>query len=426
MTDVLRNDNATCLPLDDRQRFASWCLFALLFLVCVGLQPLRGAGSDIAATTGEGDIVRQSGYAVVFLVTIWVTWRTGWVKTVPLLVLLLFGWCWISFLWAIEPGIALRRLLLMTFIAAVLFATVEALGTTMAIRTVVRALLVALAVNYIAVVLTPLAVHQPGESSDLALIGNWRGVTNHKNFAGAVSAITVLMLIFGPRVLRRSFNWAALGAAAYFLYRTQSKTSMAVLVVSVAIGALYLAATPRGKRLIVPSISMVVGLFLVAFGSQILADLSRYLSQPDALTGRAEIWTALVEYARQNPWLGAGYGSFWDVGRSSPIYGVAGSWVEDLNSGHNGYLDILVQTGWPGALLAVSGLVVVPLWQATKSGDRSPTSGALIISIVVFCACHNMSESGFLARDFITSVAILFTAALSKKLVAERKIQKSQ
>jgi O-antigen ligase len=392
-------------------RYAAACLFALLFLVCIGLQPLRSTTSFVAS--GEGDLLRQAAYSLVFVAAMLASWRTGWIRTVPFTLLLLMGWCWLSLIWAIEPAIATRRLLLTTFIFAIAFAAVEAAGTVRALKAIAALLLV----NYLAVALSPQAVHQPGESVDFALVGNWRGVTNHKNYVGAICAVTVIVLMLGPRLVRPLLNLAAIAAALYFLWRTQSKTSMAMLAFALGIAGLYLIATPRGRRLLMPATLLALLLVQLAFGAEIMTRISDYLSEPAALTGRTDIWVALLDYAHANPWLGAGYGSFWDIGPDGPMMGLG--WVEEVLTGHNGYLDLLVQVGVPGLALAVVGMIVVPLWRATQAGDAYPRQGALLLSLLVFSIGHNFLESSLLSRDLVVGVVFLLAVALTGKFSRE-------
>ena len=81
--------------------------------------------------------------------------------------------------------------------------------------------------------------------------------------------------------------------------------------------------------------------------------LAVLLSDPGALSGRAQIWPLLISYSQQHPWTGAGFGSFWQIGDNSPIWELTDGWVAEIAShGHNGYLDLIVTIGYPGMLLA--------------------------------------------------------------------------
>ncbi|MDB5622626.1 MAG: O-antigen ligase family protein [Devosia sp.] len=368
---------------------------------------------------GEGDPIRQLSYVLVFGVTMLVVRRGNWLPAVPVTILCLFGWCWLSLLWAIEPSIAFRRAVLTSMIAAVVFASIERAGTDRAFLALSRLLLVALVVNYLAIVVSPGALHLPGESTDLALVGNWRGATLHKNVAGAIAAITVLVLLWGPRRLPVLLHWGALLAAAYFLWRTQSKTSMAMLALALVCASIYLLLSPRLRRLMLPATMVLVLAGWALFGTEIADYLDNLLAQPDALTGRAEIWPALLSYASNHIWLGSGYGSFWDIGAQSPILDLGSSWVANLLSGHNGYLDVLVQIGAPGLVLAVIALILAPLWRLTRARNIPARRGALLLAMLVFSAGHNLSESSILARDLVVWVMFLVAVALTAKLVRE-------
>jgi hypothetical protein len=200
-------------------------LFMVLILMIVG--PII---TDDGPNTGTGNLFRQVSYAIVFAFTLWsvrVVNQPSKLLAVPISLLIAIGWCWLSLTWAIEPSISLRRLLLTTLIIWTIFLAVEDCGYDRTIRTCIIFLAVLLIANFIAIAVWPKAVHLPGESHDVQLIGDWRGLLPQKNFTGAVCAVTVIMLIFGGQTMKSWLRWSLTLATVYYLFKTQSKTSMA-------------------------------------------------------------------------------------------------------------------------------------------------------------------------------------------------------
>jgi O-antigen ligase len=133
----------------------------------------------------------------------------------------------------------------------------------------------------------------------------------------------------------------------------------------------------------------------------------------DALTGRVEIWPYLFNYAKDHPFTGSGYGSFWNIGENSPVYQYTKNWVSELGNGHNGYIDLLVQIGVPGLVLAVIATIISPAVRLLSTNVAGRSQLALLVAMLVFCAGHNMTESSLLERDTIIEVFLMFTIALT-------------
>jgi O-antigen ligase len=133
----------------------------------------------------------------------------------------------------------------------------------------------------------------------------------------------------------------------------------------------------------------------------------------DGLTGRVQIWPSMVGYATDHPITGAGYGSFWNIGPSSPVYQYGRNWVAELSNGHNGYLDLLVGIGLPGLILVVAATMIIPVFKLLANTSLARERGALLIALLVFCAGHNMTETSLFERDTIIQVFLMLAVALT-------------
>ncbi|WP_299173225.1 O-antigen ligase [uncultured Brevundimonas sp.] len=408
---------AAPLPVDANHdlsaKLCGWALAGLLLIVIVGLGPLQAQKTMLS--TGDGNIFRQALYILVFgfvIVSAKALQTPRIFLSPPLTLWVLIAWCWISLSWSLEPSIAFRRLLLTTIIIWTVFMIVERTGYERAVRTALLTLLAVLLINYVMVVLFPHAgIHQAREVLDAGLVGDWKGALPQKNFAGAVCAITILLLIFAGGWLQPYLRLISIIATVFFLYKTGSKTSLALTFGSLFLGGLYLSYDPKFRALLIPATVIAVGLAVV-FGQFYWMDAIYTLSQGSALTGRGTIWGVLISYANDHWLLGTGYGSFWNIGVNSPVYYYTSTWVRLLGAGHNGYLDILVTVGVIGLLLTVLAFVVAPLSRLLWSRSISRRSGALLISMLIFCIGHNFTESSVMDRDAIVQVFFMMTLAL--------------
>lgn len=399
---------------------AGFALALLVVLVIIGLSPLS-AHKD-ALSTGDGNLLRQGLYIGIFgfvLVTSRALQSPRLLFCLPLTMWVLMLWCLFSLSWSIQGAVGLRRLFLTFLIIWTVFIAVERAGFERTVKSIQVTLIGILFVNYAFVILYPgIAIHDIADVVDPGLIGDWRGALPQKNFAGAVCAITMILFLFYGRWMNVALRWGTIAASAYFLFRSGSKTSISVGILSIGVGILYTGYSPRYRALLVPLVLML-GAAVVFAGQFYWSDIANSLLTGNALTGRSSIWAVLLNYAQDHWLLGTGFGSFWNIGTSSPVYFYTETWVNKLGNGHNGYLDLLITIGAPGLLLAVVAMVLDPLWRLFASRSLLRPRGALLVALVIFCAGHNFTESSLLDRDMIVQFFLVVTIALT--LVATRK-----
>lgn len=396
----------------DADAWAAAGFVTLIVLVILGpiLSTLSG---DLS---GEGNPLRQVSYLLAFALLAaaglrLATLTAAFTTSAP--VNLLLSWCWASMAWAIAPGIGLRRLVLTCVIIYSVFIAVECLGRDRTRRYLITLLIVTFVLNLVAAVAVPgIGVHPAEAGRDAALVGNWRGIFPEKNLAGAVTAVTFLMVLFAREPGSRLLRFLLLAGLLFFLVRTESKTSMGIGALALIAGVLHRRYDPR----LWPMAMLLAAALALGAALLVQINLARILALLDNqgfMTGRAQIWSSLLAYTGDNWPLGAGYGSFWNIGPGSPIlsYARSDSWLTDLASGHNGYLDITAQIGVPGLILAVFALVVHPLGRLLT--ERKPTPDApMLMAILVFCAGQNLTESTMLDRDHVIQFCLIWTLAL--------------
>lgn len=175
----MRVQSLTSMTLSTlRQRAFMFVLFALFYMVIIGLEPLSEKVKTIPAT-GEGDISRQLCYSLIFLVALVATQPIPHFRrmlTLPFGITMALAWCWLSITWSIAPSVGMRRLVLTTIIIFSVFRAVEEIGyqRSTAIMRVVLGL--TLVLNYVSIFVTPAAIHHTVEVGDNTLVGAWRGV----------------------------------------------------------------------------------------------------------------------------------------------------------------------------------------------------------------------------------------------------------
>ena len=381
-----------------------------------------GESFDFDATarqsTGAGSIFRQLGYVSIFVAALVGSKSTSDLRrlfVIPTAVTVLLAWCLLSLLWSVAPDVGVRRLILTTQIIWIIFILGRLLAFDQLVAVNLRMMILIIAMSYAAALLFPsFGVHQYSTVGDVNLAGSWRGVFFHKNLAGPFCAMAAIFCIFDNRKTGLFMRLLVTVAASYFLYRTESKTSIYLLVASVLLGFLSQAYKPRYKfavLLMMAIVTFCAALFAPLFWDQLTAPLD----SPDAFSGRMQIWLPVVNYAKDHLLLGAGYGSFWNVGSDSPIlrYTVGKAWiVGGVSEAHNGYLDVLAQIGIVGLMLAAFSLILVPIWMLLSDESMPKRNRALCLAVIFFGMSHNLTESSLLDRDKPVEVYLVMAVSL--------------
>lgn len=384
---------------------------ALLILSLLGPLMTFADKTDVQA-----QLIRQVCYIAIFLVTLWAVrapHALQRVLVVPWPVIIALAWCWLSMIWAIAPPYALKRVFLLTLVTWSIFILVRHLGysTSLAIARVV--LVVLLATNWLTVFNFPLVgIHQLDEAGDSGLIGDWRGLMQHKNGAGLTCALTVLLFTFDPGRIPKAIRIVVIGAAGVFLWFTHSRTSIGACAAALLVGTLYSYYDYRWRGFVIGALTVCT--ILGALIQNVFSDpfMQTVFQNKATLSGRTVIWDALWQYYKVAPVFGAGYGSFWDIGPDSPIFQFGHDWVVTVSTGHNGYLDLLITIGPIGLALCVFAAIIWPMLRLLNWRRNDAAKGALLLSLIVFVIGHNGTESSLFYRDAIGQVFLMFAVSL--------------
>ncbi|GJL96701.1 MAG: ligase [Hyphobacterium sp.] len=378
----------------------------ILFLVSQGL--LGPLLADSQHSDGA-DILRVMWLPVYAITLLWmmitpmrtidVLWRTPIILTLSVL-------CLASFLWSVDPGLSQRRgfALFMTTLFGLLLATRFNWRELITLFAVVFVILgVMSAVMSLAFPAT--AVHH-----DIH-VGAWKGIWWEKNTLGAMMAFgTTAALAASVCQPRHKIIWWGLAAfQAGLVLMSTSKTALLALLLALAgIAAIHLLRRGFGFAALIliggGLISFIVALVLGIAPVAVLEALGR----DPTLTGRTDIWVILAEQVEVRPWTGYGYGAFWD-GVYGPAFWVRQRTQWPVPTAHNGWLEIALAIGLPGAILMFVSLVL-SIFRAAGRLFRGPeVFWALIFLILV--ALISISESNLLQRNAITWVLFVATAA---------------
>jgi O-antigen ligase len=397
-----------------RRRFAGFGLALLILLSIVGTSPMREQvltlGSDASDST-------RQFLVIVIVLLLFLGTITGsnlrQMVALPTTMIILLCYCLLTVTWAIAPDIAFRRLVLT---AAAVWAACRAtteLGPARTLKIAWWVLAAVIVADYLAVGFSSFGVQHYVVGSVDPVGGNWRGIHEHKNIAGNVCGIGLVLFFFEKDAVHPWIRNVLIAATLYFLLMTGSRTSFGAAGFALVSAFLLRKYDPRHRSLWILTIPIVAVLGLQLY-SIFVGQVLEGMANPTALTGRTQIWPYLLRYASENLWTGAGFGSFWQIGAVSPIWTMTNSWVARLaGHGHNGYLDLLVTIGLPGLILAMLTLFVWPVLQLQLSYGVASRHRLLLIAIFAYVAASNMTETSLLDRlstdQLFLSIALVMT-----------------
>lgn len=275
-----------------------------------------------------------------------------------LLILCVCSFAFVSVLWSEYPSFAFRRsVFLFVYSAVICFSVYYACIHKSVVQCIRWASLICIAYISIALVLGV------GFTQGFALVGHF----NSKNTLGAAMMVMVVLnLLFDDKLPQRYLNRNFLLILLIgCLLLSASKTNIAIL------GAMFCLFIFSVKILRILSISTLVVLSMVF----VLMPLSIFIGNEfvvisdfvddEFITGRGEIWSAIYYdlFKFNKLGLGYGFGSFFGVPVLPYYFDDSFSFLQYINTAHNGYIELLVQFGVfiSCVILAVFGYMITKM-----------------------------------------------------------------
>lgn len=243
----------------------------------------------------------------------------------------------------------------------------------------------------------------PGAAKETGMhAGAWRGPLIHKNtFARFAAFLTIPpLLVAMNKVKRRYIIWIIFAIAALLVQLSTSKTALLIFLILMMMFPLYNALRWSDSILIPILISVLlvggsIAIWLVGNWEPFLFSLGR----DPTLSGRTDIWNALLDKAWERPWLGYGFQTFWIDGGGSEYVWRAIRYK--VGHAHNGFLNIIADLGFVGLFFFLASIAytyyraILHLRAGKSSADLWP------IMYVTFFFMYNHSESTIIEPNSI-------------------------
>ena len=234
--------------------------------------------------------------------------------------------------------------------------------------------------------------------------GAWRGVHMHKNELGAqMGFISIFLLVIRSTDLFRGLTKAAISLVAIcsvFLVVVSTSTTGLVILFTLGLVAILCNILRLNFQYMVPvaNTSLAIVLLAALYIQSNLEGLLGVFGKSTDLTGRDQLWPAILNMAAKRPFFGYGYEGFWR-GSASPgayVWKVAG-WP--VPNAHNGFLDLLLAVGYIGGLLFFISLVMNLLKCLGRVRMIQTTYAICPVIALLFLMMSNTTESTFFISD---------------------------
>jgi exopolysaccharide production protein ExoQ len=378
-----------------------WIVGSRPVSVWLGINP----GMEDVSQLVEGSPADRLIFEILLIIGILVLARRGRRTAVLLranwLILIYFAYCLLSVMWSDFPEVALKRWTKSIGDLAMVFIVLTEVDPSAAFRRLL---------SRVGFVLLPASVllikyfGDLGRGYDPDGIPMNTGVTMNKNTLGVITFVIALGALWRVRMLiaakeepSRGQHLLAQGTllavGVVLLATAHSATSSACFALGA--GLMLASSLPLVRRRSAGVHALVLSVFLMGglamfIGAQ--ADVVHALGRETTLTGRTEIWQAVLPFV-PNSAVGAGFESFWLGPRLDRVWSRLSAYMH-VNEAHNGYLEVYLNLGWVG--VGLIGLILVKGYSNVVTAFRyDPPVGSLLLAYVVAAAFYSISEAGF-------------------------------
>jgi exopolysaccharide production protein ExoQ len=296
-----------------------------------------------------------------------------------------------SVAWAEEPGLAARRV----FVFLVLCLTAYALARVWSLADFMIFVIVACGAMLMGSLALDVVHHDFHPlASDYRLAG-----LTHPNSHAIEAAALVIAAVWARRLepeRRKMYAAIAFGGVVLILL-TRSRTSLVGLVIGlVAVPVLML----RKRTAVLAAMAGAAALIVVAVylpeivqsvQHALLLGRSQETADVGTLTGRTDLWKALLLYIDKRPLLGYGYDAFWTADHVEAVTLDQG-WL--VSHAHNSYIETALNLGWLGMGAFVVS-VFAGIWVAARRvlASRAEPQVAFALTALVWLAASMMTEA---------------------------------
>jgi O-antigen ligase len=235
--------------------------------------------------------------------------------------------------------------------------------------------------------------------------GAFRGVYTHKNQFGLImvpAAIIFLLRANSTKNLSWLF-WLLSVVTVALVVLSRSTTSLGNLLIMLSLCALYRIFRWRYEYMIsaiLLGLTIGIGgiLVFIYYGETDLLLVA--VGKDSTLSGRTDIWSAVLEMIKQRFWLGYGLDAFWR-GLEGPSAYVELSVRTQVAYAHNGFLDLWLGVGFVGVFTFLLTFINTSIKALALLRNTNTAEGLWPILFLSYILLSNISEGTIVTMNNI-------------------------
>ncbi|MEH1872398.1 O-antigen ligase family protein [Nostoc sp.] len=333
---------------------------------------------------------------------------------------ILIGVCALSSFWSLDAGITLRR--------AIGLAGTSIFGLYLASRYTInqQLKLCAYMLGISAVMCFVFVILIPKYGLSGGIDGNtWRGIFQTKNVLGKRFVLSGAVFFFLAMTTQKNrlVLWVGYITSGLLVILSKSTTSVGNFIIITGAFLIYYRILNLKYKIMIPVVTFVLT-FAIAFYTWFLSNADTILGsvgKDTTLTGRAELWPAVLQMIAKKPWLGYGYGAFWTENGESSIIVQTVEW--NAPNAHNGFLDLWLALGLLGVLIFLIGFVINLLRGLYLIRWNQTSENLWLLVYLTYIILSNLTETTLLEQNSLEWI-LYVSAILSSKVSIRTNLSK--
>ncbi|MCJ2033489.1 O-antigen ligase family protein [Methylobacterium sp. J-068] len=390
------------------------------------VRPPKEAGV-LGNDESRSDVVNMLGWILLYgisgVTVLWSLWRQGLELRLALLIPFAL-YILASATWSYEPAQSLIFCVMLVANIVVADALATQVPPALLLGALTRVVVPCVAFSLVLLVVQPELVTTEPDRPGLFTSGEFNGVFSHKIHMGINAASAILVLLFQPDSFSRSrrLRWISLLICTAGLVLANSASAILALVVSVAL-IVAVKAAPRLRGTLFLAIGLITLLFSVLLPHIDLGSVTGLVGRSSTLTGRGDFWALAPGYIAKHPWIGFGYGGFFQRDAYSQVWDLWSYFEYFFTPNfHNSALDTLILLGYIG----LAGYLIVLATGLWISANRSLGSSADILAcILILFTASSATDFQFMRHNCLATILLFYTFLVGGRVYGARRADRS-
>ena len=335
---------------------------------------------------------------------------------------LLLAWSFLSFSWSGTPLLCIQSNLAMLLEAALATHLAKKYSWKQLSEILRWTLLICC---FISIIATMLHAKLPGSIGSVDTL-NLEGEAQNKGLASALSLNVGLWTLYSYSSKYRILSALAAVASFVVIFYINSVASIftaIILVYLVVLLGILKRFNQRSHPLVV-WFYLVLGIFLVLLIQNYVEAIFGAFNKSSNLTGRTDIWPAILSEIAKRPWTGYGYASYWQEWRGNNDPSISFTFPH-IRHAHNGFLELALQLGLVGvilyALFSLRGIALAIRHYFMFSSVEDATFPLLLLVFSNFACLAETPRLGMVGPNYIWFLLILAFTKLTMDARGEKR-----